>query len=205
MNQPPHNPYNQPPQQPGYAPQPQQQQPGYAPQQQPPGYAPQQQQPGYGPPQHQQPYPGAPPQPGYAPPQQVGYGPAPGAMPYGAAPGYAQPEYEFTEAQNEVIGKTATWAKGVGIIMFVQAVFALINFNVISAGLDAWIGASFFGGGKALSNVTETQGRDISNMMEALDKLSTAIAIRMWIVLVVVGMVVVFGGLAMVLFVAAAA
>ncbi|THV37028.1 hypothetical protein [Glycomyces buryatensis] len=88
MSYPPPNPYQQPPQQPGYgAPQqPPPQQPGYGtppqPQQQPGGYSPQpQQQPGYGAPQ----------QPGYGAPQQGGYPPPPGGGGYGAPPPMPMP------------------------------------------------------------------------------------------------------------------
>lgn len=131
------------------------------------------------------------PQPGHSP----GYGPPQQAAAHN--PGYAQPghnpgygggsAYEFRESENEVLAKAANAAKFLGIVFFVQAAFALINFNIIGLAIDIALGVSFFQGGKSLQAVVETQGNDIPHLMEGLEKLSSALLIRLVLIGIALG------------------
>lgn len=151
---------------------------------------PQQPQQGY--PQQGQPQQGYPqqgyPQQGY--PQQ-GFGQA----------GFGGPpisEYEFSQVEEQTVGRAATWAKAVAILFFIQAAFSLISFNVIAIAVDVAIGLAIWKGAKALSAVVDTQGNDIGHMMEAMSQLSTAFTIRLVIVGIVLALCV-LGGLIAVL------
>ncbi len=157
------NPYNQPPQ--GHPPQ-GHPQPGYPPQQ---GYPPQgQPQPGFA-------------QPGFAPPgyPQPGFAPSPG--------------YEFSAVENTTIGRTATWAKAVGVFFFIQAALGLLDFNIIGIAIDLAIGLALWKGGKSMQGVVDTQGNDVPQMMEALEQMSSAFTIRLVLVGIAVGILVLAG------------
>lgn len=131
------------------------------------------------------------PQPGHNP----GYGQPQQAAPHN--PGYAQPgynpgygggsAYEFRESENEVLRKASNAAKFLGIVFFVQAALALINFNIIGLAIDIALGVSFFQGGKSLQSVVETQGNDIPHLMEGLEKLSSALLIRLVLIGIALG------------------
>ncbi len=149
----------------------------------PPGGHPQQ---GYGQPQQ-----------GYGQPQQ-GYGqPQQGYGQQHAPAGYSQPGagfapgrgYEFRDSENEVIRKAAGGAKFLGILFFIQAGLQLFNFNIIAIAINVALGVSFFQGGKSLQAVTETQGNDIPHLMEGLEKLSSALLIRLVLVGIALGLV----------------
>lgn len=101
--------------------------------------------------------------------------------------------YEFSSSENARIGRAATWAKGVAIILFVQAALALIGFNLISVAIDVAIGLSFWGGAKKLQEVVQTRGNDVTHMMHALDKLSMAFLIRIILVGIVMGFALIGG------------
>jgi hypothetical protein len=164
------------------------------------------QQPAWGqaPPQQ---YPQYPQQPAWGqappPPQQPAWGQpyTPGQMP-GQMPGWTppRPQYEFQPHENAVLAKLATWAKFLAIVLYVQAVGALVGRNVLGAGIDLAIGLSFWGGAKSLQAVVETQGNDVTHLMTALDKLSTVFTFR--IVLMAIAGVVILGCLAVALVIA---
>lgn len=167
---------------------------GQPPQGQPPQY---QGPPGHPPPPgHPQYYgpPGNPPPPGqYYPPRNPP--PPPG---YGG-PSYVQPglphlPYEFSPKENQTIGRTATWAKAVAILFFVQVVFSAIDVNVIGAAIDLAIGLAFWKGASALRMVVETHGADVTHMMEGLQQLSSAFTVRLVIVGIAAVILVLVGG-----------
>ena len=88
-------------------------------------------------------------------------------------------EYEFTEPENRIIAKTALWSKILAIVMFVEAGVEILNsMNVVSAGIYVTVGVFYLLGGKALKNVVDTQGNDVTLMMSALKKLGIAFLIR---------------------------
>ncbi len=135
------------------------------------------------------------PQPGFA---QQGY-PQQGF----GQPGFGHPpvsEYEFSQVEEQTVGRAATWAKAVAILFFVQAAFSLIGFNLLAVAVDVAIGVSIWKGAKALSAVVDTQGNDVGHMMEAMSQLSTAFTIRLVIVGIALGLCVLGGILAVLVF-----
>ena len=170
------------------------------------------------PPYPQHPYPpqgGYPPQPPYPPqggypqqppyPPQGGYPPPPypPQAPYPPHPGFApppmRPQYEFSGEQNTTLETVGRWAKALGILMFVQAGFAVFGSNHLGALVDIGLGLLLFGGGTSLGAVVTTQGNDVQHLMQALDKLSTLFAIRVGfgIFFIVVAMICAAAGLAL--------
>lgn len=119
--------------------------------------------------------------------QPQGFAPPAG---YGAAPTSG---YEFSGVENKTIGRCATWAKAVGILFFVQAGLAVLDFNIVSIAIDLAIGLAMWKGGKALQSVVETQGNDVFQMMEALNQLSSAFTIRLVIVGIAFGIMAIAG------------
>jgi hypothetical protein len=131
-------------------------------------------------------------------PQNPYQAPAPGAQqPYQppGVPGYQLPGgYEFGETENRVIAAAATWTLILGIITILQAVGNLFGekSNFINAGLNATIGAFMIGSSMAFRKVVNTQGNDVAHLIEALDKFSTVLIIRI-ICLILVGVVLLLG------------
>lgn len=152
---------------------------------------------------------------GPPPPQQQAY--APQQAPYGGgsmgAP-LAYGNYEFTDAENAIIDKTASRAKTWGIISIVigalqllASLGAVVNKTLLGqapGGIVALVvGVSFLGAGTSLKNVVQTQGNDIPHMMVALQKISSAFFVQ--IIATIVGVVLVGIILVLVLFLFAAA
>ena len=111
------------------------------------------------------------------------YGPPAGTPPgnFGGPSGY---DYEFNESENAVIGKSAYWARVLGILMIVTGAGSLIQCNVVTFGIDLAVGLTFLGAATSLNMVVNTQGNDIQHMMMALGKLRTAFKIRVIVVIV---------------------
>jgi hypothetical protein len=73
------------------------------------------------------------------------------------------------------------WAKGLGIVGFITGGIDLLQLKwggLVQIG----IGALFFIAGQHFSKVVDTQGNDIHNMMQALDKVKVAFTIKLVIV-----------------------
>lgn len=98
--------------------------------------------------------------------------------------------YEFTSAQNVVIGKTAKWSKFwgwvvilTGVLYGAAALFTLGESIVAAiltlaiAAFYVFIGMYFKTAGSSLQSVVETSGNDISHLMTALDKLGSVFKI----------------------------
>jgi hypothetical protein len=114
--------------------------------------------------------------------------------------------YEFTEAENAIIDKTASRAKTWGIISIVIGSLQLLAslgsvFNKSLLGqapggiVALVVGITFLGAGTSLKSVVQTQGNDIPHMMMALQKLGSAFFVQ--IIATILGVIVV--GLIMVL------
>jgi hypothetical protein len=123
------------------------------------------------------------------PPNPYGGYPPPGMQPYG--------EYEFDPVQNGVISSAALWARILGVALIIVGAASLLNCNVVSFALDLVIGIYFLGGGSSLAAVVNTQGSDVTNMMQALSKLGTAFKIR--VIMTIIAVVLVLLLLALVL------
>lgn len=137
---------------------------------------------------------------GAPPPTQQGYGGAPppsmgfSQNPYGgqapggpAMGGYGN--YEFNDAENQVIDKCAGKAKLWGIISTtIGGLQVLGSCGAIgSPNLITWlpqgiiaivVGVTFIGVGNSLKSVVQTQGNDLMHMMQALQKMSTAFTVE---------------------------
>lgn len=142
------------------------------------------------------------------------YNPYNAPNPYGGTPGpYGAPppgtslmgEYEFTDAENEVISGAALWAKLLGIFMIITGVFALLQCNPVTFGINLAVGISFLGGATSLKLVVDTQGNDIQHMMIALGKLRSAFRIRVIVVLIGLAIAVAFAAIVTVIAISAAA
>jgi hypothetical protein len=134
---------------------------------------------------------------GHAPPPGWGPGPAGHGAPPGWAPGPAygayapgmpiKPEYEFSPQENEIIATAGRSARALGILHYVQAAVTILassGTNIIGGAIDIGIGYLFHQGGTSLQRVVDTQGHDIANLMNALDKISTAFLVRLILVMV---------------------
>lgn len=108
--------------------------------------------------------------------QQQGYGP-PQAFAQGAAMHHSSP-YEFGPTEDAEIGKTATWAKAVGALGFVNGGLQLLGGNLVNGLIAAAIGLLFFKGGTALANVVQTKGHDVHHVVTALEQFGQAFQAR---------------------------
>lgn len=119
--------------------------------------------------------------------------------PSGGPPGYGGPpsyggggyggggrQYEFSDAENSVIASCAFWAKLLGIFEIVTGAAALLNCNIVTFGINLFIGIFLIGGASALTAVVNTQGNDIGNMMTALQKLGSAFKTRVIVTIIAV-------------------
>jgi hypothetical protein len=139
---------------------------------------------------------------GYGQPPGGGWGQPPGGAPPGGGPGWGQPgggggfgggfgaggSYEFSPHENQTVDKLALWSKALGIVLFVQAAFALFQVNILNVLINLVMGLMFFQGGLALSKVVSSQGNDLMHMMDALNKLGIAFLIRI-ILMALVGVI----------------
>jgi hypothetical protein len=125
----------------------------------------------------------------------------PGA-PMGMAP-VQYGTYEFNDAENAIIGKTAGRAKLFGIISIVLgALYSMSScgacakadllMNLPQGVIGIVVGIFFIGVGNSLQNVVNTQGNDIQHIMEALQKMGTAFLVQIitWIVGFALGLIV---------------
>lgn len=118
-----------------------------------------------------------------------------------------QDAYEFTDRENQTIGKAAKWAQvlaGASFVMVVlhlvfaftgggdlaDSTIALIFFDVgagvVSASCYLAVGLLFFIAGAALKRVVTTEGRDLTNMLKALDTLHRVFVVRIALVFLTV-------------------
>jgi hypothetical protein len=91
---------------------------------------------------------------------------------------YAGTHYEFGPAENAVIGSAGTWARFLGIMRFVEAGLALLNINLIAAGIAVAVGLGFFHAGRSLDAVVKTEGHDVPHLMTAIEHLGGALRTR---------------------------
>lgn len=108
--------------------------------------------------------------------QQHGYA-QPQAFAHGAAMQQSS-HYEFGPTEDTEIGKTATWAKALGALGFVNAASQLVGGSLMGALVAGAIGILFFKGGTALANVAQTKGHDVHHVVSALDQFGQAFQAR---------------------------
>jgi hypothetical protein len=108
---------------------------------------------------------------------------------YGPPPGEGGGGYEFNDAENKIIGGCALWARVLAIILYVLGALGLLQCNVFTAAINGVVGTFLLLGGNSLSAVVRTQGNDVANMMQALSKLRTAFAWRVWFTVAIFGLV----------------
>lgn len=115
----------------------------------------------------------------------------PAANPFatpGTRSGYGR--YEFNDFENEVIERTANRARAWGVLAMalggLNVIAGCLAFlhpillaNLCSGVVSMVVGATFVRAGRSLSNVVTTQGDDLRHMMEALDKVGTALMVQM--------------------------
>ncbi len=115
----------------------------------------------------------------------------PAANPFatpGARSGYGR--YEFNDFENDIIKRTAKRALVWGIIAMalggINVIAGCLAFmhpvllaNLCSGVASMVVGASFVRAGRSLTNVVTTQGEDLRHMMEALDKVGSALVVQM--------------------------
>lgn len=139
------------------------------------------------------------------PPNNPGYpasphqGIPPEAMPGGTIPPgtitgpiTGPAEYEFSEEENTSVERAGAWAKGLGLLSFVHTGLQLLNLNPAGLIYHAILGVLFFRGGQSLTEVVETEGNDTQHLLDALDRLGTALWIRSIVVAVVTVFMIVF-------------
>lgn len=118
---------------------------------------------------------------------------APGAPASAAAPPSVQPQYEFGPSENVVISDCAGRAKVWGALCIiagaVQLVASLLNvigmipgngaiFSVPAGIFNVILGVYFIRAGGSMKTVVDTQGDDITHLMDALRNLSRAFFVQ---------------------------
>ena len=105
-----------------------------------------------------------------------------------------QGQYEFTDDQNQVIGRLASRMKLAGIVQIVFGALQLVGNCSMSAGGGSLkfssmgspiylalivTGALLVAASVSFKRIVTTQGRDISHLMEALSRFSTSILVQL--------------------------
>jgi hypothetical protein len=93
-------------------------------------------------------------------------------------------QHEFTDAENQVLRKAATWTGLFAWMMMVSsglmAVAGLLSGEatsigaLIAAAIYFAVGFTFRGAAKSMGEVVRTTGNDIDHLMDAVDKLGSA-------------------------------
>ena len=96
----------------------------------------------------------------------------------GAPAAPVAPPYEFSDTENNTVGRTAKWAKALALMFFFQVFLQLMNLNILGIVLDLAIGISFWKGADLLQKVVDTKDDDVPHMLGALDQLRNAFTIR---------------------------
>ncbi len=86
--------------------------------------------------------------------------------------------YEFTDPQNAIIQKTATYARLWGIISIFVGAIQILAAQLLAGIVSIVIGMVFIGVAGSLKAVVVTEGNDIDHMMTAVQKLGTAFMIQ---------------------------
>ncbi len=111
-------------------------------------------------------------------------------------------EYEFSAEQNTVVGSLAGKMKIVGIIMIVMGTLTFLSgffgdkSNIFVGLLNAAIGFFTMNAAKSFQLIVDTQGNDMTNLMNAFSQLIKLYTIELWlyaitIFVIILGMIVV--------------
>lgn len=126
-------------------------------------------------------------------PESPGVPSAPGAPPSSAVPASVQSQYEFGTAENIVIsdcaGRSRVWGFLCIIAGVVQLAASVLNvvgmipgngaiFSVPAGIFNIVLGVYFIRAGGSMKTVVDTQGHDITHLMEALRNLSRAFFVQ---------------------------
>ena len=121
--------------------------------------------------------------------------------PAGAYPGRGkavEKQYEFKPEENRIIGELAWKMSFVGLfllanglLIIVIGVVPLFHFGpIISGTLMCVVGLWTQRASMAFRNVVDTEGRDISHLMKALDDLRKLYSLQFWLVILGVALAV---------------
>lgn len=118
-----------------------------------------------------------------------GYGPTPPTYVFpGSGFAVGPAEHELGELENQTLRRTASAARGLAIALFVAAglsVFGCYFTNIlafVAVGIPTLLAAN------ALQRVVDTRGRDITNVLEAVQALGTSFLVRIIAVAVIVAL-----------------
>ncbi len=107
------------------------------------------------------------------------------------APATTGDGYEFNASENEVVARTARYARGWGIVSIVIGAFGILGSLQALGGnaaalaqlppgvANVVIGGFFISTARSLRSVVTTQGDDIAHLIEALRKLGLAFLIQL--------------------------
>jgi hypothetical protein len=89
--------------------------------------------------------------------------------------------YEFTTKENLTLSQAAHWARVLGAINVLTGITQLSNgfAGLVNMAIYLVIGMALWNGGGALKRVVDTQGDDISHMMDAMTNLARVFTIRL--------------------------
>lgn len=113
--------------------------------------------------------------------------------------------YEFSAAENQVLGKTAFWVTWWawiaiigGLITAVSGIFTMPGgiVSLVGGGISLLLGMYFRDSAKAMRNVVETAGNDITHLMMAMEKLGSAF--KVYVIMFIIGMVLFIGAMILV-------
>ena len=89
--------------------------------------------------------------------------------------------YEFTTKENLTLSQAAQWARVLGAINVLTGITQLSNgfSGLVNMAIDLGIGMALWNGGGAQKRVVDTEGDDISHMMDAMTNLARVFTIRL--------------------------
>ncbi len=102
-------------------------------------------------------------------------------------------EYEFTHLENQTVEKTASWAKILAIVLFVDGGLSVVGQDIVGAVVSIIVGLMFYNAAKHLKLVVDTEGNDVTNLMSALKKVNTAFTIRIVLMALAAGVLLIAG------------
>jgi hypothetical protein len=120
--------------------------------------------------------------------------PPPASVPTGLPPGHLKPaekQYEFKEAENKIIGELAAKMHFVGLFMLAMGLLVIaigavvvVHYGPIVSGvLACLIGLWTQRASMSFRNVVNTEGRDISHLISALDDLRKLYSLQFWLLI----------------------
>lgn len=87
-------------------------------------------------------------------------------------------QYEFAAAHDARLAKTSAWARQLGLVNFIAAIFAVANGVYPTAAVQVMFGVLLLYAGRSLRAVVTTSGRDVAHLLTAARHVKTVLWLR---------------------------